>query len=180
MEEDRGVTHTVMIVLHAAAGVVCFAAGVWSLPVAHAGSWRFRVYAGSLAGMLVFLGAAIGLVWSSLTTGTRWIYLGLSVLGLYMAWRAVRAGLRLRHRNPGWRPRYLDDVGFTLIALFEGFVIVAAIDLGAPGWLVAVVAVAGLVAGHFSLRRVKARLTRVALPPTGASAGPDQARTRRQ
>ncbi len=36
----------------------------------------------------------------------------------------------------------MDDIGFTLISLFEGFIIiVSGIDLGAPGWPTAVVAV---------------------------------------
>lgn len=54
-----------------------------------------------------------------------------------MAWRAWRAGTRLRTRHPGWQRRYLDDIGFTLIALFDGFVVVGAIDLSLPAWLIA-------------------------------------------
>jgi hypothetical protein len=42
----------------------------------------------------------------------------------------------------------IELVGFTLIALFDGFVIVTAIDAGAPGWLVGVVAVAGVLFGR--------------------------------
>jgi hypothetical protein len=44
--------HTALIVLHAGAGVACFAAGVLLHPAAGTGSWRLRVYAGSLMAML--------------------------------------------------------------------------------------------------------------------------------
>jgi hypothetical protein len=86
------------------------------------------------------------------------LYAGLLGLGLYMVWRSAHAGLRLHARGDGWRPRYLDDIGFTLIALFDGFVIITAIDLGAPAWLVIAIAVAGIAAGNLAMHRVKARL----------------------
>jgi len=46
-----------------------------------------------------------------------------------------------------WWTIYIDHIGFTLISLFEGFIIVSGIDLGAPGWLTAIVAVLGVVVG---------------------------------
>jgi hypothetical protein len=52
----------------------------------------------------------------------------------------------------------MDHIGFTLIALWDGFVIVLAIDLGAAGWLVGVLAVLGVVVGHRALRWAEARL----------------------
>ena len=51
-----------------------------------------------------------------------------------------------------------DDVGFTLITLFDGFVIITALDLGAPAWLVIATAVAGIAAGNLATRRVQVRL----------------------
>jgi hypothetical protein len=47
-----------------------------------------------------------------------------------------------------WPTSYIDHMGFTLIALFEGFIIVAAIVLGAPGWLTAGVAILGVIVGN--------------------------------
>ena len=73
--------------------------------------------------------------------------------------RAYRGRARLRRPVSGWRPRYLDDVGFTLISLFEGLVIVAAIDLGLSAWLVALIAVGGVAGGIYAMNRVKARLS---------------------
>jgi hypothetical protein len=151
--------HTVLIALHALAGVVCFAAGVLSLPLSTTASWRFRTYAIALAALLVFMAAVVALDWPDLDTGTRIVFLALSGLGGYMVWRVVHAKALLDRRGDQWRPRYLDDVGFTLIALFDGFAIIAALDLGAPGWLVALIAVAGVVVGHLTLRHVKARLS---------------------
>ena len=49
---------------------------------------------------------------------------------------------------------YVHDVGFTLITLFEGFVIVGAIDLGAPVWVVVALAVLGVAAGRMVVDRV--------------------------
>ncbi|MGI8576787.1 MAG: hypothetical protein ACR2KG_02490 [Nocardioidaceae bacterium] len=54
--------------------------------------------------------------------------------------------------------RYLDHLGFTLIALFDGFAIIAVLTAGGPGWLAAAVGVAGVAAGHVTIRRLKARL----------------------
>ncbi|NJC69127.1 hypothetical protein HC031_05255 [Planosporangium thailandense] len=45
-----------------------------------------------------------------------------------------------------------------LISLFDGFVIVSAIDLHARTWLVLIVAVGGVLAGIQSMKRVKTRL----------------------
>jgi hypothetical protein len=151
--------HNAFIALHATAGVICFAAGVLCLGLSSPIRWRVSAYLGSLAALLVFLVAAVAVTWSGLDLGTRLIYSGLFVLGLFMLWRALRARTRLTHRAAGWRPRYLDDVGFTLISLFDGFVIVLAIDLKAPGWLVAVIAVAGVAAGVLAMNRLKRRLT---------------------
>ncbi len=150
--------HNTLIALHAGAGVVCFAAGVASLGLHTAASWRFAAYFGALFALLVFMAGAIAVDWAGLDSTARLIYLGLAALGLYMLWRAAHAGSWLRHRDGDWRPRYLDDIGFTLISLFDGFVIVAAIDLGAPVWLVVVLGVIGVVGGIQAMNRVKTRL----------------------
>ena len=51
----------------------------------------------------------------------------------------------------------MEHIGFTLIALWDGFVVVLAIDLGAPGWLVIVLAVLGVVVGNRALHWAEAR-----------------------
>jgi hypothetical protein len=163
--------HTVLIVLHATAGVAGFAAGLACIPLQAPGSWRFRAYAGSLLAMLAFVAGAIGVAWGGLGLTSRLVFSGLSGLGLYMAWRAYRAWARLRRRAPGGRAGYLDDLGFTLIALFDGFVIVATIDLGLPAWLVALIALGGIAGGVRAMKQVKTRLG--ADWPADAARAPD-------
>ena len=152
--------HNVLIAVHAVAGVVSFAAGAVSLRLTARTSRPWRAYMASLTIMVVAVGFAVAADWSEFDAVARWVFAALLGLGAYMIWRAGHAGVLSRRRKPGWRPAYIDDVGFTLIALFEGFVIVAAIDLDAPGWLVTVVAGLGLLVGIQTKNRVKARLTR--------------------
>ena len=151
-------THNVLIIGHALAGVVSFVAGVLSLPLTTARSWRFPTYLVSLVGMLVFMVGAVAWDWRTIEPGTKVIYLVLVGLGLFMVVRAFGAAVRVRLRDRNWRPRYIDGIGFTLISLFEGFVIVGAIDLGFPPWLVVLVAVAGVVGGVWAKNRAKHRL----------------------
>jgi hypothetical protein len=146
--------HTVMIVLHATAGVVAFAAGSFALfpPRAEQRATQlFWVYLVSLGLLVVFLVGAMAAHWQELGTTERVIFSALLVLGLYMVRRALMAQGLLRRRGEAWRVPYMEHIGFTLISLWDGFVIVLAIDLGAPGWLVAVLAVLGVVAGNRAL-----------------------------
>jgi hypothetical protein len=61
----------------------------------------------------------------------------LTLFAFYLLWRGWRADRDRRRCEPGWECAYVGDVGFTPISRFAGFVIVAALDLGAPVWLVA-------------------------------------------
>jgi hypothetical protein len=151
------VTHNLLIGAHALCGLTCFVAGVAALRLSAPGSAWFRVYLTALVGLVVFLLAAVAYDWRRLDATERYVYTALFALSLYMLWRGVRASARLANRAEGWRSKYIDDVGFTLISLFDGFVIVLAIDLGAPGWLVAVIAVAGVALGILGIRQAKAR-----------------------
>jgi hypothetical protein len=152
--------HTTMIILHAAAGVAAFVAGCLALfpPAAEQRAQQlFGVYLVSLGLMIVFLLGAMAAHWQQLGTGEQVIFGGLFLLGLYMGWRALAARGLLRRRSEQWRLPYMEHVGFTLIALWDGFVIVLAIDLGAPGWLVIVLAVLGVVVGNRALHWAEAR-----------------------
>jgi len=139
--------HVILISAHTVSGLIAFVAGCVAL--------RRRsvvgVYVWSLVAVLVFVAAAVAVDWRSLEMASRVVFLGLIALGGYMVWRAVRAH---RSRNSAG-PAFIDHVGFGLISLFEGFVIVLVLDLGGPGWLVATVALAGLVVGHSTIQRLK-------------------------
>jgi hypothetical protein len=153
-------THTVMIVLHAVAGLVAFVAG-YMVVTPPSDEQRARrllgVYLAALGLMIAFMLGAMVVHWQQLGIGQQLIFGGLFLLGLYMGWRALSARRLLQQRSEGWRLPYMEHVGFTLIALWEGFVIVLAIDLGAPGWLVVVLAVLGVVLGNRALHRAEAR-----------------------
>ena len=163
--------YNLIIIGHALAGVVSFAAGVLSLPLTTTRSWRFQTYLASLVAMVGFMIVAVAWDWTDLDASATTIYLGLVGLGLFMVIRAAGAAARLRHRDRNWRSRYLDGIGFTLISLFEGFVIVAAIDLGAPTWLVLLIAVAGVAVGigakNIAKHRIMGRTADVSPAPTG-------------
>lgn len=156
MSQVAWVAWLALIVVHAVAGVVSFVAGILCLRLSAPGSGIFRLYLASLWVMVLTMGAAVAVHLGALDMPVRLTFLGLCGLGVYMLWRARAAGARLVRRDQGWRPKYVNDVGFTLIGLFDAFVIVAAIDLGAPSWLVAAIAIGGVVVGIVALRRVKA------------------------
>lgn len=147
--------YIMLIIAHTVAGLLAFAYGCAVLrPPVDVSGLRFRVYFWSLVALVVFLVAAISSHWSDLATTPRFIYVALTGLGLFMAWQAWRA-----RSIPFQGERYVESVGFTLIALFDGFVIVSAIDLSAPVWLVLGVAVAGVLIGRWGVERVKASLS---------------------
>jgi hypothetical protein len=79
----------------------------------------------------------------------------LTVLAFYVGWRGWQAFQDLQRRGAGWTPSYLDDVGFTLIALFDGFVVIGALDLGAPVWLVVAIGVLGILVGRGAISQMK-------------------------
>jgi len=109
--------------------------------------------------MEVFLVLAILSHVTSLPTITQIIFGGLALLGLYMIWRAVQAVSVLREQ-PGNQGAVIDHIGFNLISLFDGFAIITALDLHAPGWLVAVIAVGAVALGIYAINVRKKTLTR--------------------
>lgn len=137
--------HTAFIVLHAAAGLIAFVFGVLAL---RRPAW-FDPYLGGLVAMAVFLAAAVARSWLDLDVGTRAVFGGLGVLAAVMLARALAARALVCAGPP--HPAYVGHVGFTLISLFDGFVVVAVLDLGGPGWLAAIAAVAGVLIGHLAL-----------------------------
>jgi hypothetical protein len=98
--------------------------------------------------LVVTLVLAIVFDWRGLDTGTRVAFTLLTGLALFMLWRAERAGRLVGHTSVGARQALIGDVGFTLVALFDGFVIVSAIDLDLPVWAVVVIGAIGVIIGH--------------------------------
>lgn len=158
--------HTILIILHAATAIAAFLLGVYVLrPPTEEVPLAFRAYLGSLWSMILFLILVVAVDWLGLDVLTRAVYAALTVLALYMGWRGWQALEALRHRGVGWQARYIDDTGFTLITLLTGFVIVSAIDLGAPAWLVVLLGALVVLAGRFGIQRAKETLTTNTVTP---------------
>ncbi|MGH3319248.1 MAG: hypothetical protein ACRDN9_03540 [Streptosporangiaceae bacterium] len=156
--------HTTLIALHALSGVIAFLTGCLAVQRRS----YFRVYFWSLASLVLSLAAAIAVSWTGLGTPMRALFVAFVALGGYMVWRAVQARRILLTSLAHPTSRYLDHLGFTLVALFDGFAVIAVFDLGAPGWLAAVVGVAVAGGGHVAIRTLKSRLA--PRPPAEASA----------
>ncbi|MFF4795375.1 hypothetical protein ACFY2M_37940 [Streptomyces sp. NPDC001276] len=155
--------HTGLVALHALAGVAALASGF----VAARTGRLFDVYLWSLAGMAIFLAAAVAIAWAQVDLGARVLFVVFLVLAGFLVWLAARA----RHIRPRGadRPsrRYLDHVGFTLVALLDAFAVIVVLDLGAPIWLVVATGVVIAFAGHLALRRAKHALVPTASPTSG-------------
>jgi hypothetical protein len=156
--------NTLVITLHAVAATLAFGAGVLS-----AASGRFLgVYRAAMAVMLAALIPAFLVDWATTDTTARAVFAGLIGLAGVMVVRAELAVRRSPARTGGPTAAYLEHLGFTLIALADGFAVVAAIRGGAPGWTVAVLAVGVVVVGHLTLQLAKRRLVHPAAAAAGA------------
>lgn len=148
--------NTLFVTLHAVAATVAFLAGVLSAP-----SGRYLgVYRAAMAVMLGALVPAVLVDWAATDPTARIVFTGLIGLAGVMVVRAELAARRSPARTGGPTAGYLDHIGFTLIALADGFAVVAAIRGGTPGWAVGVLAVGVVAVGHLALQFAKHRLVR--------------------
>jgi hypothetical protein len=148
------VLDTIFITVHAVAATTAFGAGLLAAPAG-----RFLgVYRGAMAVMALALVPAVLVDWSTTDPTARIVFTGLLGLAGVMVLRAELAGRRRPARTGGPTGAYLEHIGFTLIALADGFAVVAAIRAGAPGWAVGVMAVGVVAVGHGTLQIAKRRL----------------------
>jgi len=155
--------HTSAIVLHATCAVAAFVVGVILIfqPAGRRQLQLARALVALLALMGLFLVVAILSHLTSLPTIQRIIFGALFLLLLYMIYRAVQAVNVLTGPSGGQgddQLKVVDHAGFVLISLFDGFAIVSALDVGAPGWLVAIIAVGAVVVGILALNARKTAL----------------------
>jgi hypothetical protein len=140
--------HTLAIVLHAVSATGAFIVSVVFL--FQSKTLRQLQLARAVVVLLVlmevFLVIAIISHFTSLPTSKQLIFAGLAMLLLYIIWHAVQAVSVLRDQ-PAHQGAVIGHIGFLLISLFDGFAIVSAIDVHAPGWLVAVIAVGAVAIG---------------------------------
>ena len=151
--------HTLAIIIHTLSATAAFVVGI---VIIFLGDARQQLRLGVALMVLlilleVFLIVAILSHLTSLTTITQIIFWGLAVLGAYMIWRGVQAVSVLREA-PANQGAVVDHVGFNLISLFDGFAIITAVDLQAPGWLIAVIAVGAVVLGIYAINLRKKAL----------------------
>ena len=111
---------------------------------------------------------AVALDWGGLAVATRVAFAALCVLAVTMVWEADR-GRRFLGRtpaamSPARRAAYVEAVGFTVIALVDGFAVIAALRLGAPGWVVTLVGVLVVLAARPAVAATRTRAAGQALP----------------
>lgn len=144
--------HTIAIVLHALSATGAFLVGIVLL--FQSNTLRQLQLARAVVVLLmlmeVFLVIAILSHVNSLPTMKQLIFGGLAILLLYIIWHAVQAVSVLREQ-PANQGAVIGHIGFILISLFDGFAIVSSIDLHAPGWLVAVIAVGAVALGIYAI-----------------------------
>jgi hypothetical protein len=151
--------HILLIALHALGGLVALTAGLTVLrPTEAEPPPAFRLYLGGLWAMVLSLAAVVALDFPTLDPASRVTFGALTVFAMYIGWRGWSARRQVHERPSGWRRRYTDDVGFTLIALFTGFVVIAVLDLGAPIWLVVATGVLAVLGGRTGLGQAERRL----------------------
>ena len=152
-------THNILIVVHALGGVVSLITGIiLIIPSLHHNtrSHLLKVFLPALMVLVIGLFAVVIFDWQGFSLAQKIPFGVLCLLALYMSWRAFQAYRVFQGQSEGWMALFVDHIGFNLISLFDGFVIVSSLDLGAPGWLVGLIAVVGVIAGIWAINRVKA------------------------
>jgi hypothetical protein len=150
--------HSALVTLHALSGLLALVAGWLALRRPS----YLDIYFWSLVACIVFVVAVVAVDWGGLEAASRVLFAALSALGALMVWRGARARRIAATSRPQPSARELDHLGFTLVALLDAFVVIGALDLGAPGWLVGVVAIAVAAIGHAWITRLKRGL----MPPS--------------
>lgn len=142
------------IILHTLFAVVSFVIGIILLSASKLKRfpWLIKLFIISLIGMNVFMVAATVSHWYDISTTERVIFSGLPALGLYMLYRGIQAKTNIMQDKLS---NYIDDIGFILISLFNGFVIVTLIDLSAPPITVPFVALVATVVGSKFIKSIK-------------------------
>ncbi|MGH2684136.1 MAG: hypothetical protein ACRDJP_01550 [Actinomycetota bacterium] len=147
-----------LVLIHASAGIAGLITGLVSLAPPRTPStrrWWRGVYLLCIAVLLATLTALIAIDWDSLDGIARIAFPALAVLAVVMAVRVVRANQVAVSKGSRWRERYIDHVYFSYISLWEGFVILPALNLPLPQVTVPVVAIAVLLVGHVLITRYK-------------------------
>lgn len=161
---------TALVVVHASAGIGGLITGLPALippVVGHDRRWMREAYVACLAILLTSMIALVTIDWNDLDAAGRIAFLALIGLGAIVGYRLARAHREAALRRDGWRERYVDHVYFTYISLWEGFVILPALNLPLPQVSVPLAAGAVLLIGHTSIARFRARVVADQRPVRG-------------
>lgn len=157
--------HDGLIAAHALSGVIAFALGVALALRRSRRPAETIAYALALTAMALFVTGAVILDWPSLAPAAQGVFTALLALAAYTVWRGWRARNKFTSRRR--EHSAVDDIGFTLITLFVGFVVILVNDLGGSAWLMAVLGVLAILVG-----RLGVGLIRVRRQPPGRSPEP--------
>lgn len=146
--------HDALVAVHAALATLALLAGAVSLPRGRG----HRTYRSSLLGMQAALALAVATSWPTTPAAARGAFTGLLVLGAVMCARGWLAGRERPVSGAAPSARYVRHVGFTLVGLADGFLVVAVLRAGAPLWAVVATGVAVAVVGHLAVGATGRRL----------------------
>ena len=136
--------------LHVASGLLGLLLGAYVVRPPPTKAFRLRLRSVYALAIVVLSGSLNGLVildWPNLDPATRVVFAIFVGLAIVIVTRALLAYRQAQRQGGDWHLSYMKHIYFTYISLWEGFVIVGLLDLGAPGWLVGAVAVGVLVLG---------------------------------
>jgi uncharacterized membrane protein YhaH (DUF805 family) len=152
---------TILVIIHASAGLGGLVAGAWLLPPPASPAHRRWVRRAYWLCLLALLGSVVVLIvvdWPELAGAARVAFLALVGLAVAMLVRLGLAERSLHARPAGWQARYLGHVYFTYISLWVGVVIVPALRTPLPQLFTPLAVVAVLVTGHLLLARYRSRM----------------------
>ncbi len=150
--------HDLFIFLHAFGSSIAFLAGCMAIVPSLQPNARislFVLFLGSLAAGIIALLASVAVDWMVMGIIQQIIAGGLCLLALVMCWRAFQAYRVFMQKPSGWMLMFIGHIGFILISLFEGFIIIALLDLGVPGLLVIAMAILVAMGGTAVINQVK-------------------------
>jgi hypothetical protein len=134
---------TALVTLHAVSGGLALVLGVYAMrpPLYEARlGWLRHAYYAAVVTMAAFLAATVAVDWPSLGVTRRIFFSALVVLAAVIVARTWHAGRVARRGEPGWPLRYVGDIFFGYISLWEGFVIISLLHAGLPAWGVGFIA----------------------------------------
>jgi hypothetical protein len=152
--------HTIFIIIPAVFGFCAFLFGCLVFEPSLK-KYKFNVFYYSLLLLILSLFTVMVIDSDHLLLKSRITDSLLVVLAVYTFYRARLAKTRIMDAHRIQLSNYIDyidDIGFTLISLFVGFVIAGAIDVGTPGWLIGLIGLSGIVAGINAVTYKKSRL----------------------